>query len=149
MVCAPFFAPNSRFMRLFQAALDTCLGSPFFASLSVHGLHFTVCAPSIITLTTHTPLIKGVEPGLLRTPSCGSPDVGDQAQIILRTVPISRDYLHALVSGVAPANQTKERPVHELFARAFRKKSLRCEFRACFPKEKHQNFHTKLGEIFI
>ena len=37
---------NSRFMRLFQAALDTCLGSPFFASLSVHGLHFTVYAPS-------------------------------------------------------------------------------------------------------
>ena len=34
-------------MRLLQAALDTCLDSPFFASLSVHGLHFTVCAPSI------------------------------------------------------------------------------------------------------
>ena len=32
-------------MRLFQAALDTCLDSPFFASLSVHGLHFTVYAP--------------------------------------------------------------------------------------------------------
>ena len=31
-------------MRLFQAALDTCLDSPFFASLSVHGLHFTVYA---------------------------------------------------------------------------------------------------------
>ena len=29
-------------MRLFQAPLDTCLGSPFFASLSVHGLHLTV-----------------------------------------------------------------------------------------------------------
>ena len=28
-------------MRLFQAPLDTCLGSPFFASLSVHGLHPT------------------------------------------------------------------------------------------------------------
>ena len=26
----------------FQAPLDTCLGSPFFASLSVHGLHFMV-----------------------------------------------------------------------------------------------------------
>ena len=34
-------------MRLFQAALDTCLGSPFFASLSVHGLHFTVYVPSM------------------------------------------------------------------------------------------------------
>ena len=33
-------------MRLFQAPLDTCLDSPFFASLSVHGLHFTVYAPS-------------------------------------------------------------------------------------------------------
>ena len=42
-------------------------------------------------------------------------------------------------SGVAPANQTKERPVHELFAGAFRNKSSICEFRACFPKEKHQN----------
>ena len=34
-------------MRLFQAALDTPLDSSFFATLSVHGLHFTVCAPSI------------------------------------------------------------------------------------------------------
>ena len=33
-------------MRLFQAPLDTCLGSPFSASLSVHGLHFTVYAAS-------------------------------------------------------------------------------------------------------
>ena len=41
-----FFASNSRFMRLFQAALDTCLDSPFFASLSVHCLHFTVYVPS-------------------------------------------------------------------------------------------------------
>ena len=44
-LCA-FFASNSRFMRLFQAALDTCLDSPFSASLSVHGLHFTVYTPS-------------------------------------------------------------------------------------------------------
>ena len=40
----PFFASNSRFMRPFQAALDTPLDSPFSATLSVHGLHFTVCA---------------------------------------------------------------------------------------------------------
>ena len=33
-------------MRLFQGPLDTCLDSPFFASLSVHGLHFTVYAAS-------------------------------------------------------------------------------------------------------
>ena len=32
-------------MRLFQAALDTPLDSPFSATLSVHGLPFTVCAP--------------------------------------------------------------------------------------------------------
>ena len=48
-LCA-FFASNSRFMRLFQAPLDTCLGSPFFASLSVHGLHFTVSAALKISL---------------------------------------------------------------------------------------------------
>ena len=42
-----FCASNSRFMHLFKAALDTPLDSPFFASFSVHGLHFTVCAPSI------------------------------------------------------------------------------------------------------
>ena len=40
------FASNSRFTRLFQAALDTPLDSPVSATLSVHGLHFTVCAPS-------------------------------------------------------------------------------------------------------
>ena len=34
-------------MRLFQAVLDTPLDSPFSATLSVHGLHFTVCTPSI------------------------------------------------------------------------------------------------------
>ena len=41
-----FFASNSRFMRLLQAPLKSCLGSPFFASLSTHGLHFTVYALS-------------------------------------------------------------------------------------------------------
>ena len=41
-----FFASNSRFRHLFQAPLDTPLDSPFSATLSVHGLHFTVCAPS-------------------------------------------------------------------------------------------------------
>ena len=47
---------------------------------------------------------------------------------------------------MSPANHTKERPVHELFARAFRNKSSICEFRACFPKEKTPEF-TKMGEI--
>ena len=44
-LCA-IFASNSRFVRVSQATLDTCLDSPFFASLSVHGLHFTLYAPS-------------------------------------------------------------------------------------------------------
>ena len=34
-------------MPYVQAPLDTCLDSPLLASLSVHGLHFTVCAPSM------------------------------------------------------------------------------------------------------
>ena len=40
------FASNSRFVRLLQAPLDTCLNSPLLASLSVHGLQFTVYAAS-------------------------------------------------------------------------------------------------------
>ena len=36
-LCA-FFASNSRFMRLFQATLDTCLDSPFLPASQ-----FTVC----------------------------------------------------------------------------------------------------------
>ena len=44
-LCA-FVASNSRSMRLFPAALDTPLDSPFSSTLSVHGLHFTVYAPS-------------------------------------------------------------------------------------------------------
>ena len=43
-----------------------------------------------------------------------------------------------LLSGVAPANQTKERSVHELFTGAFWNKSSIVN-RACFPEEKHQN----------
>ena len=49
VLCA-MFASSSRFMRLFQAPLNTCLGSPFFASLSIRGLHFMVYAASIKTL---------------------------------------------------------------------------------------------------
>ena len=37
-------------MHLFQGALDTPLDSPLSATLSIHGLHFTVCAPSIYVL---------------------------------------------------------------------------------------------------
>ena len=68
-LCA-FFASNSRFMRLFQAALDTCLDSPFFASLSVHGLLFTVYAPSIESCPQ---LSRNVVPawGCLPCRSCG------------------------------------------------------------------------------
>ena len=46
-VCGPFFPLIHGIVRLFQAALDTPLDSPFSATLSVHGLHFTVCGPSI------------------------------------------------------------------------------------------------------
>ena len=48
-------------MRLFQAALGTCLDSPFFASLSVHGLHFTVYA---LELCDNTLSKKGSEKAL-------------------------------------------------------------------------------------
>ena len=41
-------------MRLFQAALDTLSTAPFSATLSVHGLHFTVCALSNC-VTKHMP----------------------------------------------------------------------------------------------
>ena len=41
-------------MRLFQGALDTPLDSPFSATLSVHGLHFTVCASLIPEMITST-----------------------------------------------------------------------------------------------
>ena len=45
-LCALFAFNSNGSWAFFQAPLDTCLGSPFFASLSVHGLHFTVYAPS-------------------------------------------------------------------------------------------------------
>ena len=65
-LCA-IFASNSRFMRLFQAPLrlDTCLDSPFFASLSIHGLHFTVYAPSNVILAAVWRRASG---SALRTP---------------------------------------------------------------------------------
>ena len=48
-------------------------------------------------------------------------------------------------SRVTPANQTKKRPVHELFAGAFRNKSSICE--SClFSQGKTPEF-TKMGEI--
>ena len=39
---------------------------------------------------------------------------------------------------MAPANQTKERSVHELFARGIPEQKFNVN-RVCFPKEKHQN----------
>ena len=50
-----------------------------------------------------------------------------------------------LFSGVAPANQTKERPVHELFPGAFRNKSSICEFR--FFSQGKTPESTKMGEM--
>ena len=46
-LCATVLLEFSLSMRLFQAALDTPLDSPFLATLSVHGSHFTVYAPLI------------------------------------------------------------------------------------------------------
>ena len=75
-LCA-IFASNSRFVRLFQAALDTCLGSPFFASLSVHGLHFTVYAPSTRThFRTLFGLFRGFGPERPGNPVAGGGGVG-------------------------------------------------------------------------
>ena len=51
-------------MRLFQAPLDTSLDSTFSATLSVHGLHFTVCAPSKYSGEAKSPGARGV-------PACG------------------------------------------------------------------------------
>ena len=67
-LCA-IFASSSRFMRLYQAAFDIWLDSPLFASLSVHGLHFTVYAASNQSLTAafsvfscpHFPRFRSVE----------------------------------------------------------------------------------------
>ena len=56
------------------------------------------------------------------------------------------------MSGVAPANQTKERSVHELFAWGIPEQKFNVN-RACFPKEKHQNsqkcpvFARVVGEL--
>ena len=47
-------------MRLFQAALDTPLDSPFSATLSVHGLHFTVpVSPNPLNLRGADSPLKG------------------------------------------------------------------------------------------
>ena len=43
-VCAPNLPLIHGICGFFRPHLDTCLGSPFFASRSVHGLHFTVYA---------------------------------------------------------------------------------------------------------
>ena len=51
-------------MLLFQAPLDTCLDSPFFASLSVHGLHFTVYALSRTPFRTFLSEFSGERPFL-------------------------------------------------------------------------------------
>ena len=52
------------------------------------------------------------------------------------------------ISGVTPANQTKERPVHELFPGAFRNKSSICESRLFSPR-KNTRIHRKMGEIHM
>ena len=53
-------------MRLFEATLDPCLDSPFLASLSVHGLHLTVYAPSnflnLAAQSSHRKIAVGAVP---------------------------------------------------------------------------------------
>ena len=49
-------------------------------------------------------------------------------------------------SGVAPANQTKERPVHELFKGALRNQKFDVN-RACLPKEKQARFAKKWAKF--
>ena len=58
--------------------------------------------------------------------------------------------LTELFSGVAPANQTKERSVHELFTGAIPEQKFNVN-RACFPKEKHQKSQTwaKFMNFFV
>ena len=51
-----------------------------------------------------------------------SPPINDLLRNHLRRVS-KNGFQGAILSGVAPANQTKERSVHELFAGAFRNKS--------------------------
>ena len=60
-------ASGSRFMRLFQAPLDACLDTaPFFASRSVHGLHFTVYAAQLLVCVWTT----GSPNGRFTVPPC-------------------------------------------------------------------------------
>ena len=84
-VCAPFFASNSRCMRLFQAALDTPLDSPFSATLSVHGLHFTVYAPSSNSFCSIMPPLPAVVAGLVAGPVvvAAAPDGVAESMLIL------------------------------------------------------------------
>ena len=59
-------------MRLFQATLDTPLDNPFSATLSVHGLHFTVYAPSILGCQRlQSPALRN--PGFHKLPPGPSP----------------------------------------------------------------------------
>ena len=50
-------------------------------------------------------------------------------------------------SGVAPANQTKDCSVHELFTGAFRNKSSICGSCLFSYMEKSTRIHTKMSEI--
>ena len=50
-------------------------------------------------------------------------------------------------SGVAPANQTKEKGQFMNFSQGHSGTIVRYVNRACFPKEKHTRIHKKMGEI--
>ena len=59
-------------------------------------------------------------------------------QFCCKFTPPLKNITHIRKSGVAPANRTKERTVHELFRRGIPEQKFNVN-RTCFPKEKHQN----------
>ena len=63
---------------------------------------------------------------------------------VKKTEPLNR-LSGAILSGVAPANQTKERSVHELFAGAFWNRSSMWIL-LVFPR-KNTRIYTKMGDI--
>ena len=98
-VCAPFCASNSRFMRLFQAALDTPLDSPFSATLSVHGLRaFERLKISSVIFSIFGPLGKTplLETSKRRSPlrllnALNSEDRGLKVRFSLATIAFDRE----------------------------------------------------------
>ena len=105
-LCA-FFVSNSRFMHLFQGALDTLSKAP-----SPSPSQFTVCtsrfAAGFARLRVFTSFVEvrvNLSGAICRSPK----------------------KTHSFCEHQESPRQTKERPVHELFPGAFRNKSSICE----------------------